>query len=63
MPHGPYHDAKGGNSRRTGWRGLRRSRRQTQSRNDGAMAELDAGGWSDGVRRRALPLGLLLLLL
>jgi hypothetical protein len=28
-----------------------------KSKNGGAVAELDAGGWSDGVRQRELPLG------
>jgi hypothetical protein len=52
-PRGPYHGAKGGDSGRMGWRRLRRSRRQTQLRNGGAVAELDAGGWSDGVHSRS----------
>jgi hypothetical protein len=52
-PRRPYHGEKGDNSGRTGWRRLRRSRRQTQSRNGGVVAELDVGGWSDGVRSRS----------
>jgi hypothetical protein len=56
----PYRGGKEGKSVRTGRRRSRRSWRQTQSKNGTAVAELDTGGPSGGVRWRALPLGLLL---
>jgi hypothetical protein len=56
----PYHGGNEGKSVRTGWRRSRRSCRQTQSTNGAAVAELNTGGPGDGVRWRALPLGLLL---
>jgi hypothetical protein len=56
----PYRGENEGKSVRTGRRRSRRSWRQTQSTNDAAVAELNAGGPDDGVQWRALPLGLLL---
>jgi hypothetical protein len=56
----PYREGNEGKNVRTGRRRSSRSWRQTKSKNGAAVAKLDAGGPSDGVRWRALPLGSLL---
>jgi hypothetical protein len=56
----PYRGAKEVENVHTGWRRSRRSWRQTQSTNGSAVAELNVGGPSSGVRWRELRLGLLL---